>query len=147
LSSSAAFVVCALKSLSSLNLGWTNLSGALTLNEGIYDAGRCKEIVIRRNPMKFSRRLFRYCLAGAVIWFLAGMGTGLYLRPFMILFGWPLFLLHPFSSGALPDWFNKYTWSTACLISLTAWVLLSALAAAVAHGIAVLRKHKDVPKV
>ena len=82
-----------------------------------------------------------------VIWFVACVGTGLYLPPFMILCGWPLFLLHPVLPVSLPDWFSHYGWYIDCLISLIAWVLLAAIAAVVSHRVLAVRRRRDISKV
>jgi hypothetical protein len=92
--------------------------------------------------MKLSKRLFRYCLGGVIIWFVACVGTGLYILPCIYLAMWPVFLLQPFIPTTLPDWFVEYAWPIDSLISLIAWVLLAALAAVVSHGILALRSHK-----
>lgn len=96
--------------------------------------------------MKFTRRLFRYCIGGVIIWFIACVGTGLYLPPFIILCGWPLMLLHLLFPATLPDWFYEFAWPIDCLVSLIAWLLLAVLAAAVSHWILALRSRKDIPK-
>jgi hypothetical protein len=92
--------------------------------------------------MKLSKRLFRFCLGGVIIWYFACVGTGLYILPCIYLTMWPVFLLQPLLPTTLPDWFMEYAWPIDALISLIAWVLLAALAAVVSHGILALRSHK-----
>lgn len=91
--------------------------------------------------MTFARRIFAYCLGGIGICYLSCVSTGLYIRPCMVLFGWPMFLLHPRSSPSLPEWFSHYSWSINCLVSAAAWTLLAAIAALVHHALTTRHRH------
>ena len=82
-----------------------------------------------------------------IIWYIACVGTGMYILPCIYLTLWPLVLLHLLLPAKFPDWLDGYAWPIDCLISLIAWVLLAALAAVVSQSILVLRRRKDVQKV
>ena len=97
--------------------------------------------------MKFTRRLFRYCIAGVIVWFFVCVGAGLYLRPFIMLCGWPVVLLHRILPVSFPADVDEVAWPKLCLISLISWVTLAVFVAAVSHWVLVLRRREDIPKI
>jgi hypothetical protein len=96
--------------------------------------------------MTFPRRLFRYCIAGVFVWFVACVGTGLYVRPLFTLCAWPVLLLHRLVPASFPDVYET-AWPKLCVISLISWIVVAVLVAAVSHWASVVRKRNFVKHV
>jgi hypothetical protein len=97
--------------------------------------------------MKFTRRLFRCCSAGVIVWFIACVGTGFYLRPFIVLCGWSVVLLHRLLPVSFPADVAELAWPKLCVISLISWVTVAVSVAAVSHWVWLLRRREDIPKI
>jgi len=97
--------------------------------------------------MKFTRRLFRCCSAGVIVWFIACVGTGLYVRPFIVLCGWSIYLLHRFLPVSFPADVYELAWPRLCVISLISWVTVAVSVAALSHWVLVLRRREGIPKM
>ena len=104
--------------------------------------------------MTFTRRLFLYCAAGAIVCVVAQVGLlfcfftyqliGKYIYlPFEWLSSWPNMLFQPFFPKTLPSWLDGLGWPINCFISLVGWIILSALVALVVHSILRLRRRTE----
>jgi hypothetical protein len=96
--------------------------------------------------VKFKIRLLKYSICAVVIWYLACVGTGLYLRPFILLCNWPVALLHFGFPNIFPRADDELSWTTVCLTSLGAWLLVAVVASVVAHKVSTVRRYKTVAK-
>src|SRR6266852_9883313 len=97
--------------------------------------------------MKFTRRLFRYCSAGVIVWFIACLGAGLYLRPFVVLCGWSVVLLHRLFPMSFPADVYELAWPKLCVISLISWVAVAVAVAAASPWVLVMRRREGLPKI
>jgi hypothetical protein len=97
--------------------------------------------------VKFTRNLFRCCTAGVIVWFIAAVGTGLYIRPFIGLSGWSVALLHRVLPVRFPADVDELAWSKLCVISLISWLAVAVFVAVVSHAVSGLRRREYIPKI
>jgi hypothetical protein len=83
--------------------------------------------------VKFTRRLTIFSIAAGIVWFVACVGTGFFLRPFIVLCGWPVTLSHKLLPVTFPSDVFDIAWPKLCVISLVSWMVLALLAATASH--------------
>jgi hypothetical protein len=117
-------------------------------------AAEPKQVEVSTHRLNISRRIFVGCKIGAAIWFLAVIviqvlapsitdgrnpAIAIFLVPLICLAFWPNFLLgyllHDVATGWLLDLEPLFEF----VVSLTVWLLISALVSVIVHAIS--RKH------
>ena len=71
------------------------------------------------------------------------IGKYVYL-PFFWLASWPNMLVQPIYPKTMPEWMQRWSWPISCGISLIGWLILSAMAALIAHRVLASRRQDVV---